>query len=270
MTATTLESLARIGGSTSIEACRYLAALAQGVEPYHAIVELSAHRARVACHVAHGAMVGKGAKVWAVDPWDLPGQSATYTSRMSNGIRYTRSSVRRSVARGIASSGLANRITMVRGFPADVASDWTGPRVAMLIAIGVGPDPITIHDIEPWIPHLIPGAMVALAGPSEDLWEKLCHLTRSDPANHTVVDDTLIGLISGVAPESTPEKVEVSTDADLEHLVEPPRSGPGSGRDAWIAYATAVTGAPADTWENLSRDGIIAYLADGQVGTVSD
>lgn len=40
----------------------------------------------------------------------------------------------------------------------------------------------------------------------------------------------------------------------------PPTSGPGSGVDAWRRYAAEVTGEPAETFADLSREDIIALV----------
>lgn len=47
---------------------------------------------------------------------------------------------------------------------------------------------------------------------------------------------------------------------DEPETAEPPRHGRGSGRDAWLAFAVAATGAPESTWAALSRDEIVETL----------
>jgi hypothetical protein len=45
-----------------------------------------------------------------------------------------------------------------------------------------------------------------------------------------------------------------------EQPQKPPTSGPGSGAEAWRAYAAAVTGSPVESWESLSRDEVKELL----------
>lgn len=60
-------------------------------------------------------------------------------------------------------------------------------------------------------------------------------------------------------PPPGPESSEPAIDSDSEP-VRPPSSGPGSGVEAWRAYAAEVTDSPAESWESLTRDEIIELL----------
>lgn len=53
--------------------------------------------------------------------------------------------------------------------------------------------------------------------------------------------------------------------ADEQQPQRPPTSGPGSGLDAWRAYAAAVTGSPVESWAGASRDQIIKQFASEDV-----
>jgi hypothetical protein len=52
----------------------------------------------------------------------------------------------------------------------------------------------------------------------------------------------------------------MSMDDQSQTPERPPTSGPGSGADAWRAYAAAVTDSPLESWTDMSRDEIIARL----------
>lgn len=62
------------------------------------------------------------------------------------------------------------------------------------------------------------------------------------------------------ATEQPPLPAEVESDPDEDGGAEPPRSGRGSGLDAWVAYAEGVG---IDIPEGASRDDVIA-LVDAQ------
>lgn len=56
------------------------------------------------------------------------------------------------------------------------------------------------------------------------------------------------------------EKRDVKLPSD-----RPPKSGPGSGIEAWREYAAKMTNSPVESWSTLSRDEIIELL-DSETG----
>ncbi len=71
----------------------------------------------------------------------------------------------------------------------------------------------------------------------------------------TLVDDP-----DGALSEPEPEEVEADTEAEGGSPEIPPRSGRGSGLDAWVTFAAKATDAPESAYAALSRDEIIALL----------
>ena len=71
-------------------------------------------------------------------------------------------------------------------------------------------------------------------------------------------------------PDPPGVDVDVEDDADVDDGEDPgvpARSGPGSGRDAWAAYATSRGVQIPDT---ASRDDIIDYLTGRGIVTAAD
>jgi hypothetical protein len=64
------------------------------------------------------------------------------------------------------------------------------------------------------------------------------------------------------APPEPPENPENQTPTSEETLEAPPRSGNGSGRDAWVAYAERLE---VQVPEGASRDDIIAFLEEREL-----
>jgi hypothetical protein len=62
-------------------------------------------------------------------------------------------------------------------------------------------------------------------------------------------------LVDPSVPEE-PEP-EAEPEAEVEEVTEPPRSGAGSGRDAWVAYAGAQG---VEVTDDMTRDDIIAAV----------
>lgn len=155
-----LEDLDALRGYTPREVCEELYHLAAAVPAGEAIVELGTYRGASACWLAAGAQSGEGAHVWTVDPHDLPGErhpTGIYAGRTD----YTVPEIREHAAAQIASVGLTEQVTMVRGFSTEVATTWTGPRVGLLYIDGDHRQHAARRDFRSWQPHLSRGAVIA-------------------------------------------------------------------------------------------------------------
>jgi len=65
-------------------------------------------------------------------------------------------------------------------------------------------------------------------------------------------------LVDSSAPPEAEAEAEAET-ADAEGPTAPPLGGPGSGRDAWVAWADHLG---VEVTEDMSRDDIVAAIAD--------
>lgn len=67
--------------------------------------------------------------------------------------------------------------------------------------------------------------------------------------------------MSNPAPgEIYQENVAGEAIVDTSHPTPPPTSGPGSGADAWRAYAAEATRSPYESWAALNRAEVIELL----------
>lgn len=142
--------LASLRGLVSEEVGLRLADLASEVDPARAIVEIGSFKGKSTCYLAEGAAEGRGAKVWAVDPWDLPGNpdgKHGYTTARQDFDAQTQQ------------MGLAWRITPVQGFSTAVAASWDSP-VGLLYIDGSHTYQDVRDDWQAWWPHLASEAVV--------------------------------------------------------------------------------------------------------------
>lgn len=148
-----LERLAALSGLVSPEVGQALARLAAQVPEDEAIVEVGSFRGKSTCYLAAGAKSGNGAKVWAVDPWDTPGN---VTGRFG----FAEPSTRQTFDAQVKSMRLSPRITPLQGFSSDVARGWSGPDVGMLFIDGDHSAASVLGDFVAWQPHLANRAVV--------------------------------------------------------------------------------------------------------------
>lgn len=130
------------------EELRRLAALVPDDE---AIVEVGSYRGQSTAFLASGST---GAKVFAVDPWDLDGN-------VSGRFGFAEKSTRNLFEYQLRAARLWSRVTPVQGFSIDVAADWKGPQVGLLFIDGDHSENAVRADVAAWTPHLADGATVA-------------------------------------------------------------------------------------------------------------
>jgi hypothetical protein len=64
-------------------------------------------------------------------------------------------------------------------------------------------------------------------------------------------------LVDPSVPEEPEPEAEPEPEPEAEEVTEPPRSGAGSGRDAWVAYAGTQG---VEVTDDMTRDDIIAAV----------
>jgi hypothetical protein len=149
-----------------------LRALAAAVPAELAIVEIGSFRGKSTAFLAAGAKAGAGARVWAVDPWDLPGNPYGKHG-------FSAPQVREQFEEQIRACRLWSRVTPVRAFSADAAAAWDGPAVGLLFIDGDHEEAAVRADVAAWTPRLAAEHVLVF----DDLD------TRRNPGVRTVVDE---------------------------------------------------------------------------------
>lgn len=148
-----LEAIDGLHGLVSPEVGRVLATYAADVHAELAIVEIGSFQGKSTCYLAAGATSGNGAHVWAVDPWDTPGN---VTGRFGFAEVDTRVAFKHQVR----SVGFEERITPIRGFSIEVAPFWPGPPIGLLYVDGDHSQRAVRADFLAWRAYLVVGAVV--------------------------------------------------------------------------------------------------------------
>lgn len=129
----------------------HLRALAAEVPADQCIVEIGSFRGKSTAFLASGS---KGAKVYAVDPWDLAGN---VTGRFG----FADPSTREVFERQLRACRLWSKVTPIQAFSTDAAKEWSGPPIGLLFVDGDHTETAVRADLDAWSPHLAPGAVVA-------------------------------------------------------------------------------------------------------------
>ena len=130
-----------------------LAELAAAVPADLAIVEIGSFRGKSTSFLAAGAKAGNGAQVFAVDPWDLPGN--VYGKH-----GYNAPAVRELFEEQLRAVKLWSRVTPIQAFSVDAAADWSGPPIGLLFIDG--DHEAVAADFAAWQTHLADDHVVAL------------------------------------------------------------------------------------------------------------
>ena len=150
-----VDRIAELDGLITPEVGEVLARLAGGVSDHLSIVEIGSFRGQSTTALALGAKNGRGAHVWAVDPWDLPG-----TVHGKHG--YNRPIIREQFETQLRAAKVWSRVTPVQAFSVDAAAAWDGPPIGLLFVDGDHAAPSIRADLAAWAPHLADGHVVAL------------------------------------------------------------------------------------------------------------
>lgn len=157
--------------------------LAAAVPPGRAIVEIGSFRGKSTAFLADGTRRG-GSHVWAVDPWDLPGNPYGKHG-------FSAPEVREAFERQLRACRLWSRVTPVRAFSTEAAANWSGPPVGLLYIDGDHAESAVRADVAAWSPHLADDHVIVF----DDLD------TKRNPGVRVVVDE--------LAARYTVEKVAV-------------------------------------------------------------
>lgn len=157
-----------------------LSSLASVVPADLAVVEIGSFRGKSTAYLAAGARDGFGAKVFAVDPWDLPGN-------IYGKHGFTAPEIREDFERQIRACRLWSRVTPMRSFSTDAARDWSGPKVGLLFIDGDHTERAVRADVKAWTPHLADGAVICF-----DDYD-----TKPNPGVKVVADEMGCEVVAG-------------------------------------------------------------------------
>jgi len=158
--------------------------LAAAVPAGRAIVEIGSFKGKSTAFLADGARAGGGARVFAVDPWDLPGNPYGKHG-------FSAPAVREAFESQLKACRLWGRVTPVRAFSVDAAAAYDGPPIGLLYIDGDHEEVAVRADVAAWSPHLAPDHVLVF----DDLD------TKRNPGVRVVVDE--------LAARYTVEKVAV-------------------------------------------------------------
>lgn len=134
-----------------------LAHLASLVPSDQVIVELGSYKGKSTAFLASGAKAGDGAKVHAVDLWDLGGQGSPGTAKWG----FDRSETFAAFESQLRSAKVWSQVVAHRGDTVQVGRDWTGPPVGLLFVDGWHTAAQIGAEVDAWAPHLVPGGTIA-------------------------------------------------------------------------------------------------------------
>lgn len=137
---------------------RRLAHLASLVPSDQAIVEIGSYRGKSTCFLAAGAARGGGARVYAIDIWDF-GRDKLLNKK----------GVYQEFVEQVASVGLADRITPVKGDSVSVARVWNRP-IGLLWIDGCHQYEAVLADYEAWSDYVVPGGWIAFHDYGRKKW----------------------------------------------------------------------------------------------------
>lgn len=153
-----------------------LAKHASSVPPAQAIVEVGSYKGKSTSFLAHGALAGFGALVFAVDAWDSPGN---VTGRFG----FAEPETFETFQAQIEQAGVSDHVTALKGHSSAAALLWPLYEKALpigLLFIDADHAASSVRgDFHAWRPHLAPGATVIF----DDID------TQRNPGVHVVVDE---------------------------------------------------------------------------------
>ncbi len=130
----------------SVEEGQRLAHMAKMVPRHQAIIEVGSHKGKSTCFLAAGSSAGQGARVYAIDLWDL--------------ASFNDPSVFDDFRAQVRTAGLEHLITPVRGDSCDLAATWSD-KCGLLFIDGCHDYEAVKADYEAWAPLVEPGGFLA-------------------------------------------------------------------------------------------------------------
>jgi hypothetical protein len=133
-----------------------LADLAAKVPEHQAIVEIGSYKGKSTCYLAAGSEAGGLASVFAVDPWDTPGNPG-------GRFGFDQAATHAAFQRQVVLMGYHLVISPLKGFSRDVAKRWGQGRrpIGLLYIDGSHTEADVRADLSAWSPFLAAGAVVA-------------------------------------------------------------------------------------------------------------
>jgi predicted O-methyltransferase YrrM len=130
--------------------------LAQTIPSQNAIVEIGSYKGKSTCYLAAGRYMSgmAGGLVYAVDPWDLPGNPYGKHG-------FSAPEVRTIFKRQVESLGFDEIVRPIRGFSVDVAAEWLNGPIGMLFIDGDHSEAAVRADLNAWLPYVVNGGIVA-------------------------------------------------------------------------------------------------------------
>lgn len=147
-----------ICGAVTRSEGKRLARLAANVQAGEAIVELGSHGGSSTSWLAMGAHRGDGAHVYAIDPWDFAAGERLDQHSESAVFRRWQAQIDFMASAGYLD---ASKVHPVQGYSTAVAESWDRP-VGLLHIDALHTYEAVTADIEAWVPHLAPGAVVVM------------------------------------------------------------------------------------------------------------
>lgn len=132
----------------------HLSHLAEQVPDDLAIVEVGSFRGKSTAYLAAGARRGGGAKVHAVDPWDLPGNPYGKHG-------FSAPEVREAFEAQLRACRLWSQVVPHRAFSVDAARLWDGQKISLLFIDGDHSESAVRNDVRAWTPHLAADHVIA-------------------------------------------------------------------------------------------------------------
>lgn len=146
---TDLARLDRLSGLLNPGIGEALYQLAGQVPEGQAIVEIGSFKGKSTAYLAQGSKDGNDVPVYAVDPWDLPGN--VYGKH-----GFTAPEVREAFVSQLKSVRLWSRVTQVQAFSKDAATTYDGPPIGLLFIDGDHTYNGVATDFAAWSQYLAP------------------------------------------------------------------------------------------------------------------
>lgn len=152
----------KIPGLTPESVALALADMASQVPSDRAIVELGTYQGKTALFMVWGARQGYGAHVYAIDPWDLPGQREPFNRNLGKHRKsFTDPGTRNWARYNVRANGYANRVSLIRNFSVKAAENWRVGPVGLLFVDGDHTYEAVRADVGSWAVHLADDAVIA-------------------------------------------------------------------------------------------------------------
>jgi len=136
-------------------ALEWLRSTAEHLDPGSTVVEVGVYRGGSLRHLADGCL-RSNSSIYGIDPWNLEG---AYADRPHMRRRYV------STDQAVAAEHVPEA-TLIRGFSADVAREWSFGQIDLLFIDAVHREPDVLADFYAWRDHLVPGSWVIF----DDYW----------------------------------------------------------------------------------------------------